>query len=140
MSQDPKVDLLASVPLFSGLGRGELDDLARLVEEVDVPAGRVLMRQGDTGNEMFVVVRGKVAVDRGGQRVAELGPGVAVGEMALLSEGSRTATVTTLEPSRFLVVAHREFHSLMEGHPTVQRRVMEGLADRIRAIDVASAH
>jgi len=51
---DPKVDLLRSIPLFEGLGERELEQIARLVDEVDVPAGRVLMRQGEPGNEMFI--------------------------------------------------------------------------------------
>jgi CRP/FNR family cyclic AMP-dependent transcriptional regulator len=140
MAKDPKVDLLASVPLFAGLGRGELEELARLVDEIDVPANHVLMRQGDLGSEMFVVVSGELDIDRDGRTINRQGPGAAVGEMSLLSEGARTATVRTLGPTRLLVLGHREFHSLMDAHPTVRMRILEGLADKVRNLDLGAAH
>ena len=140
MAKDPKLDLLASVPLFTGLGRGELEQLAQLVDEIDVPGGHVLMRQGQPGDEMFVVVRGELEIDRDGRLINRQGPGAAVGEMSLLSEGPRTATVTTVGPTSLLVLGHREFHSLMDAHPTVRLRVLEGLADKIRNLDLGAAH
>ena len=140
MTRDPKVDLLASVPLFAGLGHAELEQLAQLVDEIDVPAGHVLMRQGERGDQMFVVVSGEVEIDRDGRAINHQGPGAAVGEMSLLSEGTRTATVRTIGPARLLVLAHREFHSLMDAHPTVRMRILEGLADKIRTLDLGTAH
>jgi CRP/FNR family cyclic AMP-dependent transcriptional regulator len=140
MAKDPKVDLLASVSLFNGLGRRELEELAQLVDEIDVPSGRILMRQGDRGDEMFVVVSGELDIDRDGRLINHMGPGAAVGEMSLLSEGPRTATVTTVGPTRLLVLAHREFHSLMDDHPAVRMRVLEGLADKVRGLDLGTAH
>lgn len=137
---DPKVDLIASVSIFSGMGRRELEQVAQLMDEVDVPAGKVLMRQGETGKEMFVVVQGRVSVERDGKVVAESGPGSAMGEIALLSEGPRTATVTTLEPSRLLVAGHREFHSLMDQHPSVRLCVLNGLANKLRQTDTGTVH
>ena len=139
-ANDSKVDLIASVPLFEGLSRGELAEVAKLMDEIDVPAGQVLMTQGDIGQQMFVVARGRVAVDRNGEKVNEMGPGGAVGEMALISEGPRNATVTTLEPSLLLVADHRGFHSLMDVSPTIRKRVLDGLANKIRNLDADSAH
>ena len=132
---DPKVDLLKSIPIFAGLGRRELEQIARLVDEVDVPAGRVLMRQGETGSEMFIVVSGSFTIDRNGNVIRECGAGVALGEMAILSEGPRTATVTANEPGRLLVVGHREFHALLDVAPEISKHLLETLARRIRAID-----
>jgi CRP-like cAMP-binding protein len=140
MANDPKVDLIRSVPLFSGLSRSELAEVAQLMDEVELPAGHVLMRQGDTGHEMFVVARGRVAVERNGSRINELGPGGAVGEMALISEGPRNATVTTMEPSVLFVADHRGFHSLMDVSSTIRLRVFEGLANKIRSLDDGAAH
>ncbi|HJW22028.1 MAG TPA: cyclic nucleotide-binding domain-containing protein [Candidatus Limnocylindrales bacterium] len=140
MTRDPKVDLLASVPLFTGLGRAELEQLAQLVDEIDVPAGYALMRQGERGDQMFVVVSGELEIDRDGRTINHQGPGAAVGEMSLLAEGARTATVRTTGPARLLVLAHREFHSLMDAHPTVRMRILEGLADKIRTLDPGTAH
>jgi CRP-like cAMP-binding protein len=137
---DPKVDLIASVSVFAGLGRRELEQVARLMDAVEVPPGKVLMRQGENGNEMFVIATGRVSIERNGRVIGERGPGAAIGEMSLLSEGPRTATVTTLEPSRLLYAGHREFHSLMDAHPTIRLHVLEGLANKIRLLDEASAH
>ncbi len=133
MATDPKLELLSKVPLFNRLGKRELQQLGALADEVDVSAGKVLMRQGETGAEMLVISSGRVRVERDGREIAELGPGSWVGEMALLSEGPRTATVTTLEPATLFVLAHREFHSLMNAMPSVRDSVLECVADRIRA-------
>jgi CRP-like cAMP-binding protein len=139
-SNDPKVDLIASVPLFHGLGMKELEQIAQLVDEVDIPAGKVLMRQGETGAEMFIVATGSVRIERNGVFIRVAGPGTAIGEMALLSEGPRTATVTAAEPTRILLAGHREFHQLMEQHPTIQLAILSGMAAKIRMLDAASAH
>lgn len=140
MASDPKLDLLHSIPLFSRLGRREIERLGQLVDEVDVPAGRVLMRQGDRGSEMFILASGRVRVERDGQIVAERGAGEVVGEIALLSEGPRTASVTTVEPARLFVVAHREFHSLMDEMPSIRLAVLESLAQRLRVLETDAAH
>jgi CRP-like cAMP-binding protein len=140
MASDPKVDLVAGCSLFAGMGRRELEQVAQLMDEVDVPAGKVLMRQGEPGHEMFIIASGRVSIDRDGRQIGERGPGSAIGEMALLSEGPRNATVTTLEPSRLLYAGHREFHSLMDAHTTLRLHILEGLASKIRMLDEAGVH
>ena len=92
------------------------------MDEVDVPAGYVLMRQGDVGREMFVIASGRVVVEQDGKQVNELGPGGVLGEMALISEAPRSATVRVVEPARLFVAGHREFHSLMDSNPTIRTR------------------
>lgn len=133
MTRDPKLELLSQVPLFNRLGRDELQRLGQLADEVDVPAGKVLMREGESGREMLVISTGRVRVERGGSEVAELGSGSWIGEMALLSEAPRNATVTTTEPTTLFVLAHREFHSLMDAMPSVRDAVLKCVADRLRA-------
>ena len=140
MADDPKLEMLRGVSLFATLGRAELETVARLADEMEVPAGKVLMRQGETGQQMFVIASGSVLVERDGRELARLGPGDVVGEMALLSEGPRTATATAAEPTTVFVVAHREFHSLLDVSAEVRRCVLDSLAKRIRALDAASAH
>lgn len=139
-SSDPKVDLIGSVSLFKGLGRKELEQIAQLVDDVDIPAGKVLMRQGDTGAEMFIIASGSVRIERNGTFIRDVGPGGSIGEMSLLSEGPRTATVTTVEPTRILLAGHREFHQLMEQHPTIRLHMLDGLATKIRMLDESGAH
>jgi CRP-like cAMP-binding protein len=140
MPADAKLELLHSVPLFASLGRRELKRLGQLADEVDVPAGRVLMRQGERGAEMFVIVAGRVSIERDGRIIDESGPGAWVGEMALLSEGLRTATVTTTESTQLLVVGHRDFHALMAEMPQVKLALLECMADRIRHLESTRAH
>jgi len=140
MAKDEKLEVIRSVPMFCRLGKAEQQQVAELLDEVDVPAGRVLMRQGDSGDEMFVVVSGKFRVERNGVTIAERGPGSVLGEISIIAEGPRTATITAEEPSRLLVAGHREFHRLMEEHPQIRAQVLEGLAVKIRAIDSAGVH
>lgn len=140
MAKDEKLELLGRVPLFAGLGRRELTRLGMLVDEIDVPAGRVLMRQGDRGEEMFVVMSGSARIERDGRDMGDRGPGDIVGEIALVDGGPRTATVTASEPSRLLVVGRRDFHALMDEFPEVRLQVLETLARRVRNLDPEAAH
>jgi CRP-like cAMP-binding protein len=137
---DQKLELLKRTPLLSDLGGRELEEVERLVDEVDVPAGRVLMREGDAGREFFVVVNGKVSIDRGGTRVRTMEPGDFFGEIALLAEGPRTATATSDGPATLLVLGHREFHSLMDRYPAIRTCVLEALARRIRSLEPEAAN
>ena len=93
--KDAYLDHLASVPLFSACSKRELQKIAKASDEVTVPAGKVLVEQGDTGREASSSSTGNAAVKRGNRKVATLGPGDCVGELALLDHGPRTATVVT---------------------------------------------
>ncbi len=139
MSSDKKLDLLHTIPLFARLGSSDLMRLGQLADEVDVPAGRVLMREGDPGTQMFVVESGRALVQRDGKTLHELGPGDWFGEMALLSEGPRNATVTATESSRLFVVGHRDFHALMDEIPSVRNSVLDCVADRLRTLEAGAA-
>ena len=138
--KDPKTELLGSIPLFADLGADELRRLAQLTDEIDVAVGKVLMRQGENGAEMFVIVSGTVSVERDGKAIADRGAGDVLGEIALLSEGPRTATVTVTEPCRLFVIGHREFHALMNELPSFRSQVLDGLARRIRSLELEAAH
>lgn len=140
MTSDPKLALLRAVPLFARLGPAEMQRVGQLFDDIEVPAGKVLMRQGELGAEMFVVSSGRLRAERDGRQLGEHGPGGWVGEMALLGEGRRTATVTAVEPSRLFVIAHREFHSLLDGMPAVRQAIYECVADRIRQLETSAAH
>ena len=138
--RDEKLDLLKSIPLFAGFGGRELRRLGALADVIDWPAGRVLMRQGERGAEMFVIVSGRAEVTRGGNVIGEATDGDILGEIALVDEGPRSATVTLTEPSRLLVVGHREFHALMDEMPTVRVQVLESLARRVRHLEPDVPH
>ncbi len=139
MASDPKLDLLHAVPLFSRLGKGEIKRLGQLAEEIDVAAGKTLIRQGDSGAEMFVIVDGRASVIRGGESLGERGPGAVLGEIALLADTPRVATVTALTPMRLIVLGRREFLSLMDEVPSVRAAIFEVLASRLASLDIQAA-
>jgi CRP/FNR family transcriptional regulator, cyclic AMP receptor protein len=132
---DQKLELLRRVPLFAGLGRRDLAEVGRLADQIDLPAGRVLTREGRSADEFFLIVDGSVRIERGGRTVNRLGSGDFLGEIALIDGGPRTATTTVEEGGRFLVVGHREFHSLLEQFPKIQLAVLEAMAHRVRDLD-----
>ena len=127
-----KVELLRNVPLFSGLSTKELMSLSRLMDEVDLKPGTVIIREGNTGGEFFIVIEGIVEVKRGGRRLARLGAGDYLGEIALIDHGPRTATAIVETPSRLLVLASREFHSMLASDPRIENKILRTLAARVR--------
>jgi CRP-like cAMP-binding protein len=124
------VKRLRGVPLFDGLGKRDLEALARLADEVDVPAGKVLAHQGDIGHEFFLIRRGRAEVTRDGEHVADLGPGDFFGEMALISEDRRTASVTASEPLSAIVMTGPDFRALRSTMPRVYETVEAEVAKR----------
>jgi CRP/FNR family cyclic AMP-dependent transcriptional regulator len=140
VARDEKLDLLRRIPLFTDFGRRDLERLSQLADEVEVPAERRLMAEGDRGAEMFVIASGRVRVEREGRRINSLGPGDFFGEIALLDGGPRTATVTADERTRLLVLTRREFHTMMEEFPEVAAEVLNALAHRIRRLEPEQPH
>jgi CRP-like cAMP-binding protein len=140
MERDQKLQLLKGVPLFANCSKTSLGQIARLVDEVQLPAGRVLMQQGRVGNEFFVIVEGKVRIERGGRGIDIQGPGDFLGEIALVDHRPRTATAICDTPCRLLVLGHREFHTLMADSPAISNSVLKALADRLRNLEPQAAH
>jgi CRP-like cAMP-binding protein len=130
-SQDTKVQALKGVPLFQGLSRRELVQLERVCDDLEVEPGRVLCKEGEVGREFFVLVDGTVQVTRKGRRVATLTGGDFLGEIALLTELPRTATVTAETPVRLFVLTSREFHAVLDRDRNVERKVLRALARRL---------
>lgn len=137
---DQKLELLRQSPFLAGLSRKDLEAVGRLADEVDIPAGRVLMREGDIGHEFFVIVNGAVDIERGGEHVRTMGPGEFFGDIALITERPRTATVTVKENATLLVLGHREFHALLDQFPSIRLSVLESIALRLRALEPDPAH
>jgi CRP/FNR family cyclic AMP-dependent transcriptional regulator len=132
-SHDTKVDALKRATLFEGLAKKDLVELARQAEDVDVPAGKALTKEGQSGSEFFVILDGEAEVTQKGKRIRTLGPGDFFGEIALLEAGPRTATVTATTPLRFFVLTQTNFHYLLDKHPTVERKILRALARRVLA-------
>ena len=134
-SKASQLDHLKAVPLFAGLNKKQLQLIAKSSDEVILPAGDVLVDQGQTGREAFLLLSGTVTVKRNGRKVAALGPGAIVGELALLDHGPRTATVTADTDITVLVVDRRNFLEIIESSHTLTSRLLEYLASRIRELD-----
>jgi CRP/FNR family transcriptional regulator, cyclic AMP receptor protein len=135
-NQNTKVEALKKAPLFQGLSKKELTELARQSEDLEVPEGYVLTREGDTGQEFFVLVEGKVEVKAKGKSLGDRGDGDFIGEIALLEDTKRTATVTAKTPLRLFVLTRQDFRRLVDQNPDVERKVLQTLARRI--VDLSS--
>jgi CRP/FNR family transcriptional regulator, cyclic AMP receptor protein len=130
-SQDTKVTALKRAPLFEGLSRKELTHLARVSEDMEMEAGATLCKEGEIGHEFFVIVEGEVEVKRNGRKVALRGGGEFVGEIALLEQTPRTATVTAKTPLRVFVLTDTDFRDLLKDNPSVERKILRTLARRV---------
>ena len=133
--RDSYLDHLASTPLFAACSRRELQRIAKAGDELTVDEGTVLVEQGATGRECYIVLDGKAAVRRGGRKVATVGPGDAIGELSLLDHGPRTATVVAESEMTLLVLGSRQFAGVLEDVPSLARKLMASLASRIRELD-----
>lgn len=109
--------------------------MARASDEIDLTAGRTLCEEGTTGREAFVIVEGTAEVRRNNKKVATLGPGDCVGELALLDHGPRTATVTAATDLKVLVIGAREFAAIVDAVPPIAHKLLKSLAARIRDLD-----
>jgi CRP-like cAMP-binding protein len=132
---DEKLKLLKQVPLFAELDNRAIELVGRITEDVHVPAGRVLMRQGDDGDAFYVIVDGTVRVERDGELLNTMGAGSFVGELELLDHGVRTATVTTDTPARLIVLGHREFDQLIDKYADIRAQVWACVGRRIRTLE-----
>jgi len=139
LKADAKVDLIRHLPLFELCSKRDLRRIAALAVEREIDEGSELIREGEPGTEFFVVVDGEIDVRRRGRRVASLGAGSYVGEIALLSRSPRTATVVATTPLRVLAIAGRDFVELLDSIPELWLKVARTLADRVDADEAAEA-
>ena len=126
---------LQQVPLFSGLNQRQLKKLARGFKERSVGPGVSLVREGQmSGVGFFVIVEGTASVSVKGTTLTCLGPGDYFGELAMISEQVRTATVTADTPLRYLVMAFWDFRKFAKENPDVSWKLLQHLADVIAAL------
>ena len=131
LRSDAKIQLLKNVPLFAGCTKAELRRLASIADEIDLREGTVLTRVGRPGREFFVLIEGTARVDKGSRKVADLGPGDWLGEIALLTKAPRTATVTATSPVRSLVITERDFRQTVAEMPSIAMKVLTCVAERL---------
>ncbi len=136
---DAKVELIRGLPLFELCSKRDLRRIAALADERMLDAGTELIREGEPGTEFYVVVDGEIDVRRGSRRVARLGAGSFVGEIALLSRSPRTATVVATTPLRVLAIEGKSFVELLDALPELWLKVARALAERVDADEAAAA-
>jgi CRP-like cAMP-binding protein len=132
---DPFVDHLQQVTFFSACSRKDLRKVAKRSKDRRVAAGTTIVNEGENGTEFFVILEGTVSVSREGRRIATLGPGSAFGELALLVDAPRNATVVADTDVGLVVVAQREFEGLLDEAPGFARKMLAGTAHRLREAD-----
>lgn len=131
LAKDTKAALIAAVPLFADCSRRELRELAETADEVVVPAGYALTKEGAAGREFVIIVEGAAEVVRRGRKINTLRSGDFLGEIALISRGPRTATVRTTVPTHALVITASAFRGLLRRMPSIQSKVLQALAERL---------
>jgi CRP/FNR family transcriptional regulator, cyclic AMP receptor protein len=131
VGKDKKVELMRKVPLFAKLSGSCLKEVAGLADEIDLPEGKALTKEGERGREFFVLLEGSADVCQKGKRIRTLGEGDFLGEIALVTKLPRTATVTTTSPVRALVITDRDFSALLKRSPQIGQGVLEALGERL---------
>jgi CRP-like cAMP-binding protein len=126
-----KVELLKKVPLFAGLSKKSLTEVAKIADEIDLAEGKVLIREDEPGRQFFILLDGGADVRRKGRKVNTLGAGDFFGEISLVTERPTTATVTLTEASTALVISRPSFRRMLLAQPAVQLQVLEALAERV---------
>jgi CRP-like cAMP-binding protein len=130
---DPRVERLRRVPLFSACPDKQLQFIASRVEELDLPKGTVLCREGQSGGDFFVLLSGTAEVSAGGRALKTLGAGDFFGEIALLDNGPRSATVTVGEPARALVLGPSQFRDVLHQNAEIAIALLTAVVQRLRA-------
>lgn len=134
-----KIALVEKVPLFAGLSQREHGEIARSVSEIEIPAGTRLLTAGEPGGELFLIVDGEAAVTNSRGRTAALKAGDYFGEMSLIDGAPRSATVDASTPTRLLVLGQQDFWRVLDGAPSISRKIMQTLSQRVRAAEQSSS-
>jgi CRP-like cAMP-binding protein len=135
MAGRPKALDLKSIWLFSGCTASELRKIRSSLDEAVVPEGKLLVEEGRIGLEFFLIVSGSATVSRNGKTVATLGPGGYFGELALLDRRPRSASVVSDTEMDVLVLSQRQFNSVLQSVPTISRKLLAAMANRVREAD-----
>ena len=130
---------LSALPMFRHCSRKHIDHIVSITDQVELPAGHMLCREGAAGPECFIIVTGQAEVTLDGVHLAVVGAGELVGEMAPLDGGRRSATVTTTTPTVALVIEGQRFEALVHAVPAVSQAVVRQLSGRLRAQDETAA-
>jgi CRP-like cAMP-binding protein len=138
--REDRLSPFRDLPLFAGCTSEELEEIDRLADEVHVPAGRTVFRQGDLGQEFALIVDGQAEVHKDDTTVATIGPGAYFGEVALLDSITRTASVVARTDLVLQVLDRRGFNTLLDDQPRLARSLLKGLAHRLAELEDQNEH
>ena len=140
MANPTTEEMLAKVPLFEGLSKKHLRQVASLATRLDEPSGKALTREGERGMEFIVILDGEVEIRRGDDVIATRGPGDYVGEIALVQDVPRTATVVTTKPTTIEVIGRQEFSTLLNDEPEIGATIKDTAAKRLAELGEGEHH
>ena len=133
-TKNTKVEALKNVPLFEGLSKKELTEIANASEDIELPAGTALIKEGGLAREFFVVLEGTIEITKGGRRLRTGTAPDFVGEIGLMAHTKRTATVTAKTPVRCFILTSRDFRRTLDDNPSIERKLSRALAERVVAL------
>ncbi len=135
MTTNTTIAALASIELFAGLSKKELAAIDRLMTPIDIKAGKEVIKEGTAGREAFIIVEGTASVWRDGKLIASVGKGAVLGEVALLANRPRTATVQAETAMTVEVLNRREFEQLLDQSPAITRKLLVATAKRVHQLE-----
>jgi len=135
LKRDAMDDRLRDVSIFSELSKKELKSVSRLMTQLSVKEGRELTRQGEPGREFLIILEGTAVVKRNGRKIADLGAGDFLGELAVLSGAPRTATVVATSDMTLEALNRREFMAVLDESPSLAKKILIGAVKRLQDID-----
>lgn len=138
VNQPARLNALRRVEMFQGLSKRNLVRIDQLSSIKKAHKGEIVVVEGDTGSDMMIVLDGRASVTRGRRKLGELGNGEVFGEMALLDDQTRSATVTALEPMRMFAISGPAFRKLLPKVPALTDAVLSTLSSRLRAANAAA--
>ncbi|KRT77351.1 MAG: hypothetical protein XU14_C0014G0003 [Armatimonadetes bacterium CSP1-3] len=140
LTKKEKIAWLRTVPLFKEVSPRSLALIADKVTVIEYPAGRYIVRQGQVGTGCYLIIRGRVRVERSGEALSRLGPGDFFGELSVLDQLPRIAHVVTEEPTVCLGLASWDFTKLLEQNPKITLSILREVARRLRAVSTLPHH
>ena len=127
--------ILSNIDMFTGLSKKELASIERLMSMTSIKAGREFIKQGAAANQAFIVTSGEASVWRNGKLIATVGPGAVIGEMGLLAETPRSATVKAETDMTVEVLTRGEFSSLLDRSTKLTRKVLKATIRRLHELE-----
>ncbi len=131
-AKDPKIELMRTISVFANSSKKQLEQLSGRMDEITVPAGTELIREGHTNHAFYILVGGMASATYDGQPVAVLVPGDYFGEISMIDRGTASATVTAVEESTLLTLSHAQFRDAIRSDDALDTQVAQTRTERLR--------